>query len=657
MKPHLKIALLVVGVLVLAGVLVLLAWKQEQDVKSRRGAADKRIGENVVATYVGGEVTAQELRDYINKTTLRDGEHETCEEHGYDHNKCDRMEKCETHPMRSSESYRQMLRVLVMEKMVGRWIKEKGMLARKDVTHRLKHVVEEINLSALGGKMHSDKLKPDRLEMRQYYEERKDEYRGRPFSDVEKEIEKVLIARKQAEYIPKYIEELKKNAVIERNYDLLKIPDPTEAEVRRYYDERRKTYLRPEAVRVQFMTFGIGGDEKGAREKAEQALAKIRSGGDFERIAQELAEGASTTGYLEKGKPSGRSARFLETVFRYQRGQVTPVFRDGEFLCIARIVDHVGSEQKPLDAVRGEVKAALYLTRERARMEDNKYEALFSIHGKRFTVEQFMQEFDELSAEQKKQFASFEAKKNLLDQLIVKELLVEKGEDQGQDSQEKQYRKEVKRKALEQMLHKEEVDEKIAISDKEARDFYDKYKARLIEPAKAKVSVIRVGLGFSEDERTRAKEGIEQAQAKLQEGTDFAAVAKEYSQDWTATRGGDLDQWIYEGGGQLSEVYEHGFHRHVFALTPGQTSDFFEFRNNYWIVKLRQRVDARQQTFDEARPQIVEALKGLRHEQRSRELENELLEKSRLVVRDFVLSRMLSAESRGHAAENEYLVH
>ena len=40
-----------------------------------------------------------------------------------------------------------------------------------------------------------------------------------------------------------------------------------------------------------------------------------------------------------------------------------------------------------------EVRAAVYLAGERAKMEANRYEALFSVHGKRFTVEKFMQEF------------------------------------------------------------------------------------------------------------------------------------------------------------------------------------------------------------------------------------------------------------------------
>ncbi len=654
MNKKFVIFIMVVTIAALISLLVMFALKEEQAERNKRSGLD-RIGDTVAATYIGGKVTAQELRAYINKMMPR-REHMSCKKHGSKHSQCSPDEKCENHPLNSVDTYRMLLRQLVMEKMVDRWIREKGMLARKDVTHKLKHLVEEINLNALSGKMHSDKLKPDQVEMRQYYEQRRDEYQSRPFAEVEKEIERILIARKQAEYIPKYIEELKKNAVIERNYDLIKVSEPTDSEIRNYYEEHSSKYKRPESIQVQYMVFQ-NGENKAVQEKAEKALIKIRAGGNFKKIADEFADSFSSAEYLEKNNSSSKSPKFLKTVFRYRKGETTAVFQDGGALYIAGIIERLGSKRKPLKAVRGEVKKSVYLAKEREKMKRNKYEALFSIHGKRFTVEEFMQEFDELTPEQKKQFASFEAKKNLFDQLVVKELLMEKADDQGRNKQEREYLKKVKRAALEQMLHKAEVDEKITIPDAEAKKFYAQYKRQLVEPLKAKVSIIRVGTGFSEDERKRARKRIEKAESKLRAGADFADIAKEYSEDWTATRGGELDQWIDEGGSHLAESYEHGFHRYVFALAPDEISDFFEFRNNYWLVKMRKRVERRQQTFYEAKPKIMEVLRTIKHRKRMLEMQNELLSKSQLTVRDFVLSRLFSNESKKHVKEKKFLAH
>ncbi|NOY80761.1 MAG: hypothetical protein GXP31_07125 [Kiritimatiellaeota bacterium] len=648
MSQKFLIFVTVLAVAALTLLLVLLAVREEQSTKRIIVERDKRIGENVVATFTGGEVTTSELRKFINERTRRSGEHAACDKHSYDHSKCSPDEKCENHPLNSVESYRALLRQLVMDKMVERWIREKGMLSRKQVKHRLKHLVEEINLGALAGEMHADKVKPDKIEMRQYYEEHKDEYKNRPFSEVEEEIEGILVARKQSEFIPKYIEELKANAVIERNYDLIKVPEPTEAEIRAYYDQHSKEYVRAEFLRIQILRIGAE-DEKAGRAKAEKALAKLRAGADFEEVARDFAD--DKTAPIELVERGRKSKRFEERVFRYYAGELTPIFKDGGFFYIVKILEREGKKKKSLPEVLAEVTAAVRRQKEEEKFKYNKYDALFSVHGKRFTVEEFQQEFSELSPEEQRQFASFKAKKNLLDQLIVRQLLMEKAEDKGVEAEKRKEIEELKKRALQQMLHKEEVDEKIEVSEKEARELYEKRKNVLMEPAKAKVSVIRIGTGFSADERKRAREKIEAAQKKLNAGADFAEVAKEYSEDWTATRGGEMDRWIYEGAGHLGEIYEHGFHRYVFALQPGETSDFFEFRNNYWIVKMREHRPSRRQTFEEARPTIEAYIKALKHEERMFELQNELLEKSRLVIRDFVLSRMLQAESTGHEHE------
>lgn len=652
MSSKIGIALTMVGVAALA--LVLVTVKQEHAENVVRVEVEKRIGEDVVATFVGGEISASELRRYINDTTHRAGEHAVCEEHSYEHSKCSPEEECESHPLNSVESYRILLKQLVMEKVVNRWIREKGMASRGEVKHKLKHLVEEINLGSLEAEMHADKLKPDKVEMRQYYEEHKEEYKNRPFDEVETEIEGILVAQKQADYIPRYIEELKANAVIERDYELLNVPEPSEAEIGAYYEAHRKEYVRPEFLRIQTLRTRAD-DEEAGREKAEKALTKLRAGESFDQVAEEFADNkAATTELIERGQ---KSKKFEETVFRYYSGELTPVFKDGDDFAIVKVLEREGQTQRPLSEVLADAKAAVRRQKEEEKFKLNKYEALFTIHGKRFTVEEFQQEFSELTPEEQKQFASFEAKKNLLDQLLVKELLMEKAEDKGVETEKRKEIEELKKQALQQMLHKEEVDEKIEIAEEEAKEFYEKWKYRLKEPAKARISIIRVGTGFSEDERERARKKIEEAQEKLRAGGDFAEVAKEYSEDWTATRGGEMDRWIYEGGSHLGEMYEHGFHRYVFPLDPGEVSDFFQFRNNYWLVKMRESHPSRQQTFEAARPTVEGYLKGIKHQDRMIELQNELLEKSQLVVRDFVLSRMLRVEAKGHEHERTRTLH
>ena len=416
------------------------------------GCSRKQVGspgKDIVATYSGKNLTKEDLKNYIRKQGAKEQEHAICEKHGFDHSQCDKLEPCENHPLHSIEAYRTMIKALALEEMMENWAKEKGITKRKGVKHGLKHVVEEINLGSLAAKMHEDKLAPDKIEMQQYYEEHREEYKGRPFSEVETEIKSILAAKKEKEFIPKYIERLKENAVISRNYELLRVEEPTETELRNYYEGNEDQY---------------------------------------------------------------------------------------------RVIEGENKRQKQFAEVIGEVKAKVIQQKENEKYELNKFEALFSMHGKRFTLGEFREEFSELSPEARHQFASFEAKKNLVDQLVIKELLLEDVGDRMLDRESKEEVEDLKAQIIRQILHTEEVDEKIEISDEEAKDIYDKRKNLFVEPAKVKISYIRISQGPVGEEEKRNRQKIGEAYQKIQREVDFAFVSKAYIQDWIASMGGSVVQ-------------------------------------------------------------------------------------------------------------------
>ena len=551
-----------------------------------------------------------------------------------------------------------LFRSYILNKMMERWVKEKGVARRKTVKHGLKHLADEVNLNLLVAKKHEDKLEPDRIEIQQYYEEHRDEYQGKVFNEVEDEIKGILAARNQETFIPEYIEQLKKNAVVSKNYDLLKVKAPVERELKNYYETHRKEFMEPLRIKISQIQINIGGrgSEKEAIEKAQKAMAQLRSGEKFEKVASEYSDGFNARnggrvpGYIKKGD---RSNVFEENVFSLFPKEMSKVFKEGQSYYIVKLTERLKDRQKALSEVMAEVKTSVIEDKQKKKWGLNKFEALFSIHGKRFTVEEFMEEWEELSPDHRRQFASFEAKKNLLDQLLIKELMLEDVEDELVDSENKKELSQMKEQILRQILHKEEVDEKIEITDDDARELYEKYKYELREPAKAKISLVRISKGFSDDEQDSARKKIDEAEAKLTSGEDFAKVAQEYSEDWTASQGGRLDQWIYEGASYLGEVLQHGLHRHIFRLDQGEVSDVFKFQDDFFIVRLEEKQEARQQTFEEAKPHVKEMLSAIRHEERSYELQNELLEKSKLVVYDHVLSTMLREEKEHHKKFDE----
>jgi peptidyl-prolyl cis-trans isomerase C len=92
---------------------------------------------------------------------------------------------------------------------------------------------------------------------------------------------------------------------------------------------------------------------------------------------------------------------------------------------------------------------------------------------------------------------------------------------------------------------------------------------------------------------------------KLDAGAPFEALAVEYSEDPTAkSNKGDLG---YFSAGQMDPAFETA----AFSLkSPGEISGPVQSRFGYHLIKLQERKDPRQMTFDEVQPQLLDKLKA-----------------------------------------------
>lgn len=597
--------------------------------------------EDVVAAYSGKNLTKEELLTYIQSKGYKEEEHGLCEKHGFEHDKCDKTEECETHPIHSLESYRQIIKMIAVQKIVDDWAKENGVTQKDDVKHDFQHLVEEVSLDNLVDKVHKDQLSPekiDKLEIQKYYDANKDKYKDKPFSEVEDEIRNILAAEADKNFFPEYIEKLKKESALNVNYDLLKVVDPTETEMKSFYEKNMDKYLEPKNVKILEIKIDISGSEGDARKKADEALTKIRGGESFEDIAERYSSNNKIGAYyIKQGE---RGTDFEDLVFNLQVDEVSSVFKDGSSFYIVKVTEKQERRQKVFGEVLNEIKTEVLKEKEDKQYELKKNEALFSIHGKRFTLGEFKQEFKELSPETQAKFAGYEAKKSLIEQLIAKELLLEESGDDSADKEGNEEVKELKNQYIQQILHKEEIDEKIGeITDEEAKKFYEEKKNLLVDPPKAQISLIRVEQGTSEAEKTRARQRIDEALQTLKGGADFAAIAKEYSNDPTASTGGELSEWLYDE--HLDPVLKDN----IFKLKTDEISDVFEYEGGYYVVKMRQKEDQKQKTFEEVKEQLKEALLDEKHHKMEADLEDELLKKSQLVIYESSLKKMLKGQT------------
>ncbi len=142
------------------------------------------------------------------------------------------------------------------------------------------------------------------------------------------------------------------------------------------------------------------------------------------------------------------------------------------------------------------------------------------------------------------------------------------------------------------------------VSDTEIQAYYDDHRAEYDKPEQvhARHILFRFAPNASEDEKAKIRKHAEEVLAKVKAGGDFAALAKQYSEDSSAAQGGDLGSF---SRGKMVAPFEQA----AFSLAPGQTSDLVESPFGLHIIKVEGKEEARTQPLDEVRPQIVEKLR------------------------------------------------
>lgn len=114
----------------------------------------------------------------------------------------------------------------------------------------------------------------------------------------------------------------------------------------------------------------------------------------------------------------------------------------------------------------------------------------------------------------------------------------------------------------------------VTVTEADAQAYYDENKVQYLQPEKRLAAHILVGL-----DDDNAEEKAEAIYQKLQNGEDFAALAKAESQDtFSGEQGGQLD-WFEAG------VMEPEFDAALFALDKGSYSNVVKTNFGYHIIK------------------------------------------------------------------------
>jgi len=191
-----------------------------------------------------------------------------------------------------------------------------------------------------------------------------------------------------------------------------------------------------------------------------------------------------------------------------------------------------------------------------------------------------------------------------------------------------QVRSDIRQDLTVQKLITAAIADKVAVKPEQVTDFYAKNTDQFKQPERVRASHILITVPKDADPaaknaaRTKAADILKDVKA----GKDFAALAKQHSQDpGSAQNGGDLG--FFQQGQMVGP-----FNDVAFKLAPGQVSDLVETDFGFHIIKVAEKQAARAVPLEEVRPKLEEYLERMNRERETDAFVNGLKTKGKIEI-------------------------
>jgi peptidyl-prolyl cis-trans isomerase C len=217
-----------------------------------------------------------------------------------------------------------------------------------------------------------------------------------------------------------------------------------------------------------------------------------------------------------------------------------------------------------------------------------------------------------------------ERKKDLVDDMVSEELLLQEAKRRGLDKLDdvKRLTEEADKKILVAKLIEQEIDKNSKAADPlEPLNYYDAHKEEFRAPLLLRASHILV--------KTEAE--AKSLKSQLDLGADFEEMARAHSLDSTAKRGGDLG--FFQQGQLLPE-----FEQAVLKMKKGQIAGPVETRYGFHIIKLTDRVEPAIRDFDSVRKILEERLTLARRKKALKDFLDKLKTKTSVTLNEKALA-------------------
>ena len=170
-----------------------------------------------------------------------------------------------------------------------------------------------------------------------------------------------------------------------------------------------------------------------------------------------------------------------------------------------------------------------------------------------------------------------------------------------------------------------------AVSEADAKKYYDANAPRGMfnVPERVHVQYILVKASESDPEsvKVEAKKRAGEAAKRAAAGEDFAALAREYSQDPSSARGGDIG--LIPRGVRFPQ-----FEDVAFAAKPGAISPVFETPEGFNVVKVLEKKPVSVQSFDEVKSALMQEMGRMMEQDIVRSKVKELAATAKIAILD-----------------------
>ncbi len=151
-------------------------------------------------------------------------------------------------------------------------------------------------------------------------------------------------------------------------------------------------------------------------------------------------------------------------------------------------------------------------------------------------------------------------------------------------------------------------------TDDELRQYYEQHKDEYTLPERAKAQhILFKTQGKTPEEIEKIKEKARGVLERAKKGEDFSSLAKQYSEDSTAAAGGDLGDF---GHGQLGPEFEKA----AFSLGVGAISDLVQTQFGIHIIKVNSKQERRERPFEEMKEAVRPIVETRKAEQKGSEV-------------------------------------